>query len=304
MPGGKLYDGNDRFCKIVAPEHHLALADQGLCAWPQKRITYYESLGLNAPGLDVHSIYDLAFKQWADVCGIQPVRVGSASGANISVGQGPIDGPWGTLAYSYLPCGSSADTQLTQLYDDGETWTYAFLLACACHEIGHALGLSHSSVGNLMAPILNQNITAPQFGDIIDIQARYGQAGVQPTPTPTPTPMPTPTPVPTPTPTPPPSGTLPFDGTYRPYTLAPGKTKSFPVQVPGSGPWFMQRRRRCSFGTLGIGTILTLRGKLGKVLWKEASAAFTMKLYPGSYTLEVASLDGQGGSFAIGAQIG
>lgn len=299
---GKLFEGNDRFCRVIAPPEHLLMAAEGLCRWPQKRITYSELLTLNGMArADVAAVYDLAWKQWADVCDIQPVRLTSLSlpgVANVAATQGPIDGPWGTLAYSYLPCGASEGTQLTQQYDDGETWTYAFLLACACHEIGHALGLNHLGTGNLMAPILDPNITEPQYGDIAEIQARYGPPGVVPTPVPIP--VPTPTPAPTPIPS-----NLALDGLWRSYTLSPGGTEErYPFHVPGR--WWSNRRPFTVAVRGDFVPVVSLYGHLGKLLDRQHQQV-TMKLYEGDYSVGVRAEYGQGvrgGVFQMAAKLG
>lgn len=295
MADGKLFTGNDRFCKVVAPVHHLLAADAGLCKWPQRRITYFEIMSLKAPGFDIHAIYDEAWRQWEAVCDIEPIRIVSATDANVWASQGSIDGPWGTLAYSYLPCGSSADTQLTQLYDDGETWTYPFLLACACHEIGHALGLNHLGVGNLMAPILDEAITKPQPGDIAEIVARYGPPGVVPTPTPTPVPTPTPTPALIP------GDNLAVDGMWRVYTLGAAERR-YPFHVPPL--WFSNRRWfNVSAAGSSITPTITLYGKLGKVL-ARGDEHLRIKLYAGDYSVGIQDSSGRGGPFRMMAKFG
>lgn len=315
MRESKLFTGNDRFCKVVSPEHHLRMADAGLCAWPQKRITYFEAMTLaGLSRAQVKAIYDLAWQQWADVCDLKPARVSSAAEANVAVGQGAIDGPWGTLAYSYLPCGASATTQLTQLYDDGETWSYPFLLGCACHEIGHALGLNHSATGNLMAPYLDENITKPQRGDIVDIQARYGPPIVAPTPIPTPTPVPTPvptptpapTPVPTPAPTPVPTPTpIPFnlalDGQFHDYVLGPGREERYLFRVPGV--WYRPRTWFRVSAQGGFVPMLTLYGHRGKAITRD-DYALALKLYAGEYSVGVQDMRGLGGPFLMAAKLG
>jgi hypothetical protein len=289
----KLYPGNDRFCRVIAPEHHLALADAGQCKWPQRRITYFEAMALKGMvRVDVGAVFDLAWKQWADVCDIEPARLPSVAGANVSAGQGAIDGPWGTLAYSYLPCNATEGTQLAQLYDDGETWTPPYLLACACHEIGHALGLNHLDVGNLMAPILDPNITKPQPGDIAEIRARYGPPATAPTPTPVPTPTPTPTPVP---------DNLALDGAWHEYTLDPGKEVRFAFRVPGRA--WSQRTLFTVTARAAFVPMVTLYGRLGKSLLREPWG-LRMKLYQGEYSVGIQDMAGQGGPFQMAAKLG
>ncbi len=72
----------------------------------------------------------------------------------------------------------------------------------ALHEVGHAIGLAHSSVaGAIMSPYIGNQYT-PSPDDVAGVQALYGAPSGSPTPTPTPSPTPSATPTPTPTATP------------------------------------------------------------------------------------------------------
>ncbi|QEL18522.1 matrixin family metalloprotease [Limnoglobus roseus] len=132
---------------------------------------------------------DIACQQWADVCGLTFVRTDTAAKADILHGVGPIDGSGKTLAWSELPNG--ADTRLKQLYDSGEQWAVGpgvpankiDIVAVACHEIGHALGLGHDNAGGaaLMDPFYSPKVTKPQARDIARIQALYGPPKAVPT---------------------------------------------------------------------------------------------------------------------------
>jgi hypothetical protein len=172
----------------------------GQCAWPMTNVTWHQAVQLSQlPPDRVQAVFLKAHQQWADVCGIEPINVDDPSKANITSRQGSgrrdqLDGPMGILAYSELPCGVASNTQLQQVYDADENWSESMLLAVACHEIGHAYGLQHSSKGNLMAPYYDPNITGPQAGDIAEMVARYGPPKPKPVPTPTPTPTGTPVP--------------------------------------------------------------------------------------------------------------
>jgi hypothetical protein len=159
------------------PEHQEAAGT--LCKWPQGRVTYHEDLAFVGLTRDqVSACYDRAAQQWAAVCGLEFVRVASPAGANIVARNGAIDGPYGVLAQSQLPCGVSADSTMEQEYDNSEPWSQEgldMLVACMCHEIGHAIGLNHlPGTGALMEPIIVAGRSRPQPADIAEAQARYG----------------------------------------------------------------------------------------------------------------------------------
>lgn len=151
------------------------------CRWPMPRITYYSKLQL--PGISsdqAAAAYDAAFAQWAAVCDIEPVRVGSPNTANIFAKSGSgkkdgLDDRGGTLAWSELPCNVSENMQLDQMFDEAEEWSFNMAVAVICHELGHALGLAHLNKGNLMAPYYDPSVRTPQKGDIKEMVKLYGK---------------------------------------------------------------------------------------------------------------------------------
>lgn len=185
---------------MLTTRHRCALPDimaarDKACKWPHLDVRWYINISLNEMTNEkILEAFKVAYRQWGDVCGVRPQLVTSAEVANIysKAGRGrknQLDGRGGTLAWSELPCGYSSNDLVNQMYDVDEAWDFNMLVGVACHEIGHALGLSHSTRGNLMAPYYDAGITKPQSGDIQQIIQLYGRSA--PTPTPTP---PTPTP--------------------------------------------------------------------------------------------------------------
>ncbi|XP_068569056.1 collagenase 3 [Cebidichthys violaceus] len=89
----------------------------------------------------------------------------------------PFDGPNGLLAHAYPPGqGIGGDTH----FDEDEHWskdssTYNLFIVAA-HELGHALGMSHSTdAGALMYPVYSYTSGYPLAeDDIKGIQALYG----------------------------------------------------------------------------------------------------------------------------------
>jgi hypothetical protein len=176
------------------PDFEMRLGN-GICQWPMKKVTYYSKLTL--PGITAKQAieaYDIACRQWMEICDLTLSRVTSAKQANIYAISGTgrsngLDNRGGTLAWSELPCDVDEYKQLDQMYDEAEDWSLEMAIAVICHDLGHALGLPHLGKGNLMAPYYDPNVTKPQKGDIREMVVRYGQV-TNPTPTPTPKPKP------------------------------------------------------------------------------------------------------------------
>lgn len=153
-----------------------------------KIIRYVDGLTNN----EQDSIIEQAFRQWSDVCDVkfEQAKRTDLLGIDIiniviSAGIGTndhFDGPFGTLAWAYLPSSPNFFGQLHMKFDLSETWSDSpsergiLMLNVACHEIGHLLGLEHSSVrGALMAPFYDPNIAKPvQRDDISRIVGLYG----------------------------------------------------------------------------------------------------------------------------------
>lgn len=95
----------------------------------------------------------------------------------------PFDGLGGVLAHAFYPCGGGPESELH--FDDAETWTDATrsnsadprdLVTVAAHEVGHTIGLDHTSDGGaLMQPYYNGSHRYLGWDDILGVQALYGR---------------------------------------------------------------------------------------------------------------------------------
>lgn len=198
--------------RCARPDHSLlrsgAITES---IWARKHLTYYVSrrdTDMSTARWD--EILELAFDAWANVSGLTFERVDTTNKAKLimSVGTGEthnFDGPGRVLAWAQLPPTRNYDGQLLMRFDTNETWTEygsgrgIHLVNVATHEIGHMLGLDHSSVSTaLMAPFYNARLKDPQQNDdVTRVQNFYGKGTGSP-PIPTPEPPPTPNPEPEP----------------------------------------------------------------------------------------------------------
>ncbi|MGV9249722.1 matrixin family metalloprotease [Streptomyces sp. NPDC003710] len=133
-----------------------------------------------------------AFATWQREISIDFLEVGLQNNPNFTVGWyerdhgdgAPFDGIGNTLAHAFYPppCGGPNAGKLH--FDDAERWALSHgtgqfdTETVALHEIGHLLGLAHSTVpGSVMFPTYGGQRRALTADDINGIRALYGRRG-------------------------------------------------------------------------------------------------------------------------------
>ena len=152
--------------------------------WPASK-THLTYAFLSGTPSEARSPVSAAFGQWASSTHFTFAETQDQGSADLTIGfhrrnhgdGAPFDGPGGTVAHAFAP------TDGRFHYDFDETWAIgavpnAFdLETVAVHEIGHLLGLGHSSVQDaIMFPSISHGVTKRLHEDDIQgINALYNR---------------------------------------------------------------------------------------------------------------------------------
>jgi hypothetical protein len=139
---------------------------------------------------NVSAVFRRAFDRWALVIPVSFVETDDYDAADIKVGfykgshgdSGPFDGPLGVLAHAYPKNGrlhlDASEQWALSLGDGTETTSESIdLESVAMHEIGHVLGLGHSTSPHaVMYPSIKalQKRTDLTVDDVQGVQMLYG----------------------------------------------------------------------------------------------------------------------------------
>jgi len=140
------------------------------------------------------SVVESAFAAWSAVADINFVMVADDGAAfnvpgtsgNIRLGGHAFDGAFGVLAHGYYPPRNGNTAAGDIHFDIAENWKLGFggsgfdLFQVLTHELGHAIGLDHSSVPrSLMNPYYTEQFRGPQADDIAGARYIYGAPKAQ-----------------------------------------------------------------------------------------------------------------------------
>jgi Ca2+-binding RTX toxin-like protein len=159
-------------------------------AWSRRTLTYgFAGFTNDMPVVNIRAALQAAFALWSDVTRLTFIEAPAGATPDMVIrfafgnhGDGSsFDGGGGVLAHAFFPPPQGGAFAGDVHFDDAELWADDFrfgsfdLVTVAAHEIGHALGLGHSTVrGALMAPTYSGPHRFLHDDDIAGIQSLYG----------------------------------------------------------------------------------------------------------------------------------
>ncbi|KAM3208777.1 hypothetical protein ACQJBY_063452 [Aegilops geniculata] len=167
----------------------------GSPSWPRsKKSLRYAITAATETTIDratLSKVFASAFARWSAATTLNFTETASASDADITIGfhsgdhgdGEAFDGPLGTLAHAFSPTDGRFHLDASEAWVAGGDVSRASLDAAvdlesvAVHEIGHLLGLGHSSVeGAIMYPTITSRTQKVELAkdDVDGIQSLYG----------------------------------------------------------------------------------------------------------------------------------
>ncbi len=178
--------------RCALPDLAQGVAFSTRCAWDRTTLTYAFGPGTaDTPGATEFDAVRAAFATWAAAAPLTFNEVGAADNPDILIDWRNANDPdlsmvGGTLAHADFPPGCDLvtdDLPKPVHFDDSEhTWSIGAVVdafdveTVALHEVGHILGLQHTSVhGAVMFPTVSSNFTLRvlQPDDVAGIQQLY-----------------------------------------------------------------------------------------------------------------------------------